>query len=91
MVESKVIAVDWDIKRYRFRQTVLHEIAHAIVGDGHKPGVWLHGTEWLRKAEEVGCSYNHLEPYWAAACLGLNRIEQSEVEKAFRQSLDLPD
>lgn len=54
--ENKVIRIDWRIGR-RFRQTMLHEIAHALVG---KPG---HGIEWFRKAEEIGCTENELWRY----------------------------
>jgi hypothetical protein len=54
---NKVIRIDWRIGRM-FRQTMLHEIAHALVGkDGD------HGSEWLDKAHEIGCSQRHLLPY----------------------------
>lgn len=33
------------------RDTILHEIAHAIVGAGKG-----HGNEWLRKAVSIGCT-----------------------------------
>lgn len=55
-LENKVIRIDFGVGR-RFRQTLLHEIAHALVG---KPG---HGPEWIRVASDVGCTFNHLFPY----------------------------
>jgi hypothetical protein len=54
--ENNVIRIDWRIGR-RFRQTMLHEIAHALVG---KPG---HGEEWIKKAAEIGCTPNELWRY----------------------------
>jgi hypothetical protein len=43
--------------RDSFRQTMLHEIAHALTpGSGH-------GADWLKKAEEIGCTFRHLLPY----------------------------
>jgi len=55
--DRKLIVVDWDVGR-RFRQTVLHEIAHALVGGSG------HTEEWLKKAQEIGCTFNHLLDYW---------------------------
>jgi hypothetical protein len=55
--KGKVIMVDWDVGR-RFRQTVLHEIAHALTGEDD------HTEEWLKKAQEIGCTFNHLRDYW---------------------------
>ena len=52
----KVIRIDYRIGR-RFRQIMLHEIAHALVG---QPG---HGEEWIKKAEEIGCTENQLWLY----------------------------
>src|SRR4051794_33690107 len=37
------------------RETVLHEIAHALVGPGHG-----HGPVWQAKALEVGCKPERL-------------------------------
>jgi hypothetical protein len=54
--ENKVIRIDWRVGR-RFRQTMLHEIAHALVG---KLG---HGEEWIKKAAEIGCTPNELWRY----------------------------
>lgn len=54
--ENKVIRIDWRIGR-RFRQTMLHEIAHALVGE---PG---HGEEWIKKAAEIGCTGKELYRY----------------------------
>lgn len=35
----------------RVENTILHEIAHALVGSGHG-----HGRIWVRKAKEIGCN-----------------------------------
>ena len=35
----------------RVRDTILHEIAHALLGPGYG-----HSREWKRKAQELGCS-----------------------------------
>jgi len=55
-LENKVVRIDWRVGR-RFRQTMLHEIAHALVG---KPG---HGEEWIKKAAEIGCTPQKLSRY----------------------------
>ena len=41
------LANDWTV----VRNTVLHELAHALVGPGHH-----HDYVWKRKARELGCS-----------------------------------
>jgi predicted SprT family Zn-dependent metalloprotease len=38
-----------------FKNTILHEIAHALAG--HKAG---HGPEWVRIAKEIGCDGQRL-------------------------------
>lgn len=54
--------------------TILHEIAHALVGPGHG-----HGEVWSRTAREIGCSGNRcwtpgqngakaLAPKWVGFC-----------------------
>ena len=53
---NKTIRIDHAIGR-KFRQTLLHEIAHALRG---KPG---HDQEWIEIAERLGCSSGHLLPY----------------------------
>ncbi len=58
-LETKTIVVDWHSSR-NFRQTVLHEIAHALLG---RPG---HDRDWLRVAAQVGCTFKHLLPYACA-------------------------
>jgi hypothetical protein len=45
-IPSKTIRLDWRVGR-RFRQILLHEIAHALVG---YPG---HGAEWLSAAKRI--------------------------------------
>jgi hypothetical protein len=45
MLKSKIV------KRSEILDTILHEIAHALVG--HKEA---HGPVWVAKAKEIGCS-----------------------------------
>jgi hypothetical protein len=53
------------------RDTILHEIAHALVGPGH-----THDDVWVRKAREIGCSGTRcvspgapqLEGDWVGTC-----------------------
>jgi hypothetical protein len=53
------------------RDTILHEIAHALVGPGH-----IHDEVWVRKAREIGCSGTRcvspgapqLEGDWVGTC-----------------------
>lgn len=47
---AKTIRLDYRCGR-KFRQTLLHEIAHAKVG---RPG---HGHDWLAAADEVGIAF----------------------------------
>jgi hypothetical protein len=54
--ENKTIRIHSPV-RGSFRQTLLHEIAHALTpADGH-------GEEWRRKAEEIGCTAAGLQIY----------------------------
>lgn len=55
------------------RDTILHEIAHALVD----PALPAHGTVWKIKAQSLGCSAERLavgavkvEPTWEAWCPG---------------------
>ena len=41
-----------------FKNTILHEIAHALVGKGHK-----HDDIWKKKAIEIGCNLNKYANY----------------------------
>lgn len=60
---SKTIRIDFESCPPRqFRQTLLHEIAHALTPAEKEK----HGIEWLKKAEEVGCTSAHLWPYYLA-------------------------
>lgn len=59
--KNKTIRVDSSLRR-SFRQTVLHEIAHALTPDDND-----HGLTWLNKAEEIGCTQTHLWPYFLRA------------------------
>ena len=57
--QKREIVVDWRVGR-SFRQVVLHEIAHALVGtEGH-------GEEWITMARKVGCTLNRLIDYYCA-------------------------
>lgn len=60
------------------RDTILHEIAHALAG--HRAG---HGPDWVRTARSIGCTgdrcydYNEVEPIegkYVATCLGCGRV-----------------
>ena len=53
----KIIRIDCNEDR-SFRQTLLHEIAHALCAASES-----HGEAWLRRAAEVGCSFVHRAPY----------------------------
>ena len=55
-IEKKTIRIDWRKPR-SFRQTLLHEIAHALRG---VPG---HDQEWIAIASKIGCTDAHLWPY----------------------------
>ena len=61
---------DWD----EIRDTILHEIAHALVGPGHG-----HGRAWKRKCLEVGASPKRCgqadmpRGRWQARCGGCGR------------------
>lgn len=39
------------VTEYNIKDTILHEIAHALVGVNHN-----HDLVWIRKAIEIGCS-----------------------------------
>ena len=39
------------MKKSAIKDTILHEIAHALVGDRHR-----HNHVWRRKAREIGCN-----------------------------------
>ncbi|SRR6266851_7383320 len=41
------------------RQTILHEIAHALTPSDHG-----HGPEWQNTALEIGCTFSHVSCYW---------------------------
>ncbi len=53
--EKKFIFVDRRVKARDFEQTVLHEIAHALVGRGG------HGNEWKKVAKSIGYKFQRLE------------------------------
>ena len=49
------------MKESEVKNTILHEIAHALVGPGHN-----HNHVWRRKAREIGCNANRTSSYDAA-------------------------
>src|SRR4051812_26070220 len=55
-LKNKVIRIDNGVGR-QFRQTLLHEIAHALRGPGG------HDMEWINIADKLGCTFAHLRPY----------------------------
>jgi len=57
--QKKEIVVDWRVGR-SFRQVVLHEIAHALLGtEGH-------GDEWINTARKIGCTLDRLIDYYGS-------------------------
>lgn len=57
---SAYLAVTWTVEK--FRDVVLHEIAHALIGPGHG-----HNKVWKSKARDIGCS---AERCWGAVSSG---------------------
>lgn len=70
---TRTISLSIDLVRIRSddntRNTILHEIAHALVGPGHG-----HDWVWKRKALEIGCDGQRcytdvkIEGKWVAVC-----------------------
>jgi hypothetical protein len=56
-LKNKAIRISWDHGDRHFRQTLLHEIAHAL------RGVSGHDMEWVEIADKLGCTHGHLLPY----------------------------
>ena len=54
---TKTISLSWELTQLnvesKVKNTILHEIAHALVGVGHG-----HDRVWRRKALEIGCDGN---------------------------------
>jgi hypothetical protein len=50
---TKTIRIDYRIGR-RFRQVMLHEIAHALLKSGG------HNRAWVEVASDVGCSFHEI-------------------------------
>ncbi len=71
--------------RAEIRDTLLHEIAHAIVGVGHR-----HDAAWKAKAREIGCSadrchrVSHTIPRWVGAC-GCRRHFRQRLHRRLRR------
>lgn len=72
------------------RDTILHEIAHALVGGGHG-----HDRVWKRKAVEIGCTgercYNPEEistpeSKYIAICPSCNHVHKKHRKKRVRSS-----
>lgn len=55
---SKLYAESSRVPNHAVRNTILHEIAHAMAG--HKAG---HGKEWKRQAIAIGCTGNRCHTY----------------------------
>lgn len=81
---DKVISISFDLARNGseedIRDTILHEIAHALVGRKHN-----HNAVWQAKAREIGCSgerTHRLEfspPKWRVRCA--NRCWESTAQR----------
>ena len=56
--KSKTILLNWHAPQWTARQTILHEIAHALTPDDND-----HGSQWQDKAREVGCTSAHVLLY----------------------------
>ncbi len=56
--EYKTIYVDWHSRQRTARQTILHEIAHALTPEDND-----HGRQWQDKAGAIGCTFAHTLPY----------------------------
>jgi len=60
------------------RETILHEIAHAIVWEEHGPKASAHGPEWVAVAQEIGAQPTvcgdgiMVEPPLVGTCPGCN-------------------
>lgn len=68
------------------RDTVLHEIAHAIVGHGHG-----HDAAWRSKARTLGatpqrCGYPENEPQalWTATCPNGHEVKRHRLAKDYQ-------
>jgi hypothetical protein len=55
-LKNKTIRIDGS-SACHFRQTLLHEIAHAL------RGVSGHDMKWVEIADKLGCTFGHLLPY----------------------------
>jgi hypothetical protein len=62
--KNKVIRIEGRKSSRHFRQTLLHEIAHALRGASPHPGG--HDMEWIEIAAKLGCTFGHLMPYMNA-------------------------
>ena len=72
----------------QFKDTVLHEIAHALVGPEHG-----HGNVWRQKAIEIGCSgRRHCDSFaerkWVFVCpckaVSVKRHRDSKKMRSYR-------
>lgn len=68
--KNKVIRIERIGVRRHFRQTLLHEIAHALRGASSHPGG--HDMKWIEIADKLGCTFGHLLPY-------MNLLEKSRA------------
>ena len=74
----------------RVKNTILHEIAHALVGRGHG-----HNNVWKRKAIEIGCDGNRcyssenttiVQGKYQATCPKCNHVHYKHRQSKNRQS-----
>lgn len=73
VIKEQTIYIHSGLPDRHFRQTLLHEIAHALTPND--PG---HGREWIIKAGEIGCTFTHVFPY----CLRARDDEKRASGKA---------
>ena len=82
---SRALVLMWD--EAEVKDTILHEIAHALVG----PRVPAHGAEWKRQALALGgsgsrCHSNETAPApWIGTCPGGHTVKRYRLSKRARQ------
>jgi len=69
--ERKTIYIHTGCPDRHFRQTVLHEIAHAVRGEC-PANADAHDEKWCDIALNIGCTYNHVWRYQTALDDGAN-------------------
>lgn len=85
-IELSIHFVERDNPADEIRDTILHEIAHALVGHGHG-----HDTVWKRKCVEIGarpqrCGQADMpEGRWRASCKGCGKYFHRHRKPKHRQ------